>query len=129
VTLDGTRVLVVEDDALISLMIEDFLADLGCQVAASCARLEDGLAKAGNLAFDAAVLDINLGGQLSYPIAELLGARNIPYIFATGYGLAGLPPPFSRVPVLSKPFGLLQLKDGLGRALDQHVASVGSRTP
>lgn len=118
-TLHGTRVLVVEDDALISMMIEDFLLDLGCEVVASAAGLEEGVHQASTLAIDVAMLDINLDGRLSYPIADVLRARKIPFLFATGYGPAALPPSFQGAPVLSKPFGIAQLKEELGRVLDR----------
>lgn len=107
------RVLVVEDDSLICTLTEDFLDDLGCDVVGTAALLDDGLTKAKSLAIDAAVLDINLEGQLSYPIALALRARAIPFLFATGYGRAGVPRDFEGVPVLSKPFGREQLKEAL----------------
>ena len=68
----GTRVLVVEDEAMVSMMLEDFLEDLGCVVVATASRLEEALKKAAELQIDVAVLDVNLAGKLSYPVAELL---------------------------------------------------------
>ncbi len=115
-TLRGMRVLVVEDDSLICMMIEDFLGDLGCKVAATAAQLDDGLAKARTTAIDVAVLDINLDGQLSYPIALELKGRAIPFLFATGYGQSGVPLDFKTAPVLSKPFGMQDLQMALCRA-------------
>ena len=115
-TLPGKRVLVVEDDALICMLIEDYLGDLGCDVVATAAQLEDGLSKAKIMAIDVAVLDINLEGRLSYPIAQTLQGRAIPFLFATGYGKSGVPHSFESVPVLSKPFGIEALRDALLRA-------------
>ena len=110
----GTRVLVVEDEAMVSMMLEDFLEDLGCVVVATASRLEEALQKAAELQIDVAVLDVNLAGKLSYPVAELLRSRGIPFLFATGYGTAGLPERLRDAPVLSKPY----LRDQLAAALD-----------
>ena len=102
--LAGARVLVVEDEALVAMLVEEYLDELGCQVVAVAPRLEDAQELARTLALDAAVLDVNLAGRLSYPVAEVLRARGVPFVFATGYGLAGLPDALRGVPVLSKPF-------------------------
>lgn len=107
--LTGLRVLVVEDEAMLSILLEDFLSDLGCEVVATASHLEDAVEKARNLAIDVAVLDINLGGQLSYPVAEALRSRAIPFLFATGYGTLGLPEELLGTLVLSKPFNQRQL--------------------
>ncbi len=112
--LQGTRVLVVEDEALISMMLEDFLAEIGCEVVATAARLEEAIERARTVTIDVAVLDINLAGKVSYPVAEILLQRSIPFLFATGYGTAGLPETLRNAQVLSKPFML----DQLSRALD-----------
>jgi CheY-like chemotaxis protein len=105
--LKGLRVLVVEDEALVSLMLEDYLVELGCEVVATASRLEEALEKVASLSvLDLAVLDVNLAGQMSYPVAELLRSRGFPFLFATGYGTDGLPAGMQNVPVLSKPFGL-----------------------
>jgi CheY-like chemotaxis protein len=125
VSLMGRRVLVVEDEALIAMLIEDYLLDLGCTVAATAARLDDGLEKATGAAIDLAVLDINLAGALSYPIAEALRARGIPFIFATGYGAAGLPDGLQGTPVLAKPFDETQLAEALERALRGAASQAG----
>ena len=116
-SLKGKRVLVVEDEAVVCMMIEDFFNDIGCQVVATASTLEEALGKSNTLEMDAAILDINLGGQLSYPVAAVLTARQIPFLFATGYGAAGLPPDLKYVPVLSQPFGIEQLEEALRRAL------------
>lgn len=114
--LMGTRVLVVEDEVLITMMLEDFLAEMGCEVVATAARLEDALAKARSVAVDVAVLDVNLAGKVSYPVAEILQGRDIPFLFATGYGTAGLPESLRKAPVLSKPFVIDQLAKALSAA-------------
>jgi CheY-like chemotaxis protein len=119
----GLRVLVVEDEALIRMMIEEFLGELGYQVAATAAQLADGLRKAKITEIDVAVLDINLQGQLSYPIALTLKDRGIPFIFATGYGTSGVPHAFEGVPILAKPFGIDELEHGLHRATTNRTSS------
>ena len=98
------RVLIVEDEALIAMLIEDMLLDFGCQVAGSAAQLEAALALAREGAFDFGIIDVNLGGTTAYPVAQVLRERGIPFAFVTGYGAAGLDPGFSDAPVLQKPF-------------------------
>ena len=115
--LSGLRVLVVEDEAMISMWVEEILGDLGCEVLATASRLDDAMAKARALEVDLALLDVNLAGQLSYPVAEILQARRIPFVFATGYGAAGLPAALQEAQVLSKPFQQDQLAAALGHAL------------
>jgi len=110
--LAGFRVLVVEDEALIAMLVEDFLTDLGCVVVDVAGTLAAGLALANTatLAIDGAILDINLGGEQVFPIADALVDRGIPFVFATGYGGLGLDPRFAGHPVIAKPFGLETFK-------------------
>lgn len=115
--LAGLRVMLVEDEDLIAMLEEEFLVDLGCEVAGTAARLDDALAMAHTLEADVAVLDVNLNGALSYPVAEALRTRGIAFIFATGYGVAGLPGTLAGTPVLSKPFTAAQLGDALRATL------------
>ncbi len=112
--LKGLRVLVVEDEALVSMMIEAFLEELGCEVAGHASRLGDALEKARTLPLDAGVLDVNLAGQLSYPVADILLARGVRVVFSTGYGRAGLPDEWRGFRVLAKPFRVEQLAEALG---------------
>ncbi len=114
--LSGMRVLVVEDESMVAMIVEEFLEDLGCQVVATASRLDEALDKASNVALDAAVLDINLAGRLSYPVAQLLHDRHVPFIFATGYDALALPQALRSVPVLAKPFRQTQLAEALLRA-------------
>ena len=104
--LQGKRMLVVEDEALIAMLVEDILTDLGCVVVDVAGTLEGGLAAAEQTAssIDGAILDINLGGAKVFPIADLLKARGVKFIFATGYGVMGLDPRYADHTVLSKPF-------------------------
>jgi two-component SAPR family response regulator len=109
------RVLIVEDEGLVALLIEDLLTDLGCEVVASCDSIRSAMEwlERGS-APDGALLDVNLGGELVYPVAEFLAARKIPFAFATGYG--ALPDGrFADVPVLAKPVNQAKLKDVVER--------------
>ena len=110
------RVLVVEDESLVSLLIEEFLGELGYQVAGTAAELEQALSMSRTLDLDFVVLDLNLDGELSYPIAKVLKERGVPFLFATGYGLAALPQELRGVPVLAKPFRREELDAALRQA-------------
>lgn len=88
----------------IAFMIEDMLVALGHDVVEIAMRLPDALKGATELTFDLAILDVNLDGHQSFPVAEVLTRRGIPFAFATGYGSAGLEDPFKGRPVLPKPF-------------------------
>lgn len=103
--LSGLKVLVVEDMLLVADVISEGLQRHGCEVVGPVARLERGLTLAREAPLDGAVLDINLAGRSSMPIAAALAARRIPFMFVTGYGdAAGLPPEYRAVPRLAKPF-------------------------
>lgn len=98
------RVLVVEDEMIVTMLLEDLLAELGHTVTGTASHLEDAvrLAEAGG--FDIAMLDLNINGKQTFPVAEVLRARGVPFVFATGYGEAGLPEAWRGVPTLQKPF-------------------------
>ena len=100
----GLRVLVVEDEMLVAMSIEDMLLDLGHEVAGIAARLDPALALAGEAQLDLAILDVNLAGERSFPVAALLAGRGIPFLFATGYGVQGIEEQWRDRPVLQKPF-------------------------
>jgi CheY-like chemotaxis protein len=104
--LGGLRLLVVEDEALVAMMLEDMLDEFGCIVVDVAGTLSKGLDLAANeqLLFDGAILDVNLGGEKVYPVADRLVARGVPFIFCTGYGLDGLSADFAHVPTLAKPY-------------------------
>jgi CheY-like chemotaxis protein len=104
VTLDGLRVLVVEDEMMVSMLIEDMLGDLGCTVVGPASRLDEAIALVNGSELDCAVLDVNLGGQPIFPLADILRAKGAPFAFATGYGDAGLREEDRGSPVLQKPF-------------------------
>ena len=103
-SLSALKVLVVEDEALVSMLVEDMLTDLGCTVVGPAAEIEEALRLATSADLDAALLDVNLGGRPIFPVADALKARGIPFAFASGYGEAGLTEPHRGALVLQKPF-------------------------
>jgi CheY-like chemotaxis protein len=113
------RILVVEDELMIRMLLEDMLGELGYTVAAEAARIEEALEAAKNADFDIAILDVNLNGQPISPVADALVARGMPFVFATGYGERGLPEPYRDRPTLKKPFQMDGLKQMLQTALDR----------
>lgn len=102
----GLRILVVEDEPLIALMLQDMLDLLGHEVVAQAKTMDEALQAAPTVACDAAILDVNLQGQPIYPVAELLKARTIPFLFATGLGTMSIDPRYAQVPLIEKPYRL-----------------------
>jgi len=111
------RILIVEDEMLVAMNIEDMLLDLGHEVAGLASRVEPALALAREGAFDLAMLDVNLAGQPSFPVADILAARGIPFLFATGYGSKGIAGGYRHHVVLQKPFRSKDLAQALRTAL------------
>lgn len=107
------RILVAEDETIVSMLIEDLLSDMGYEVVGPAARVPRALSLAENESLDGAILDVNLAGQMTYPVADILAARNVPFIFLTGYGAPGLPETFRARPILDKPFSPDQLRAAL----------------
>jgi CheY-like chemotaxis protein len=99
------RVLVVEDEMLIGMLLEDMLADLGPYSVAVVPRVNEALALVERERFDLAILDVHVNGQPVFPVADSLVQRGIPFVFATGYGERGLPEQYRNRPILQKPFG------------------------
>jgi CheY-like chemotaxis protein len=118
-SLKGCRVLIVEDESLVAMLLEEMLEHLGCEVVATASRFPDALEKASTLSFDAAILDVNLNGQTSFPIADALVRRPTAFILATGYGAGAIPARLVQIPVLQKPFRLADLERALLGALQQ----------
>jgi CheY-like chemotaxis protein len=112
------RILVVEDELMIRMLLEDMLGELGYTITAEAARIDEALEAAQNADFDIAILDVNLNGQPISPVADALAARGMPFVFATGYGERGLPESYRDRPTLKKPFQLDSLKRTLQSALD-----------
>lgn len=117
--LTGLRLLIVEDEAMVAMMIEFMLTDLGCVVVDVAGTVSRGLALAGDeaLALDGAILDVNLGGEKVYPVAEALRSRHVPFIFSTGYGIDGITEKFAQEPALAKPYEQKTLEEMLLSAL------------
>lgn len=111
------RVLVVEDELMIRMLLEDMLDELGYTVAAEAAHLDEALEATRSADFDLAILDVNLDGQPISPVVDALVARGTPFVFATGYGERGLPEPYRDRPALKKPFQIEGLKRMLETAL------------
>lgn len=111
--LSGQRILIVEDEAVIAMLLEDQLEELGCVVVGAVSSVAEALSAIECQPMDAAVLDLNLRGERSYPIAEALAARGTPYLFITGYGNQGLDPEYQDKPVLQKPFTSSALQQAL----------------
>ncbi len=119
--LTGARILVLEDEVLVAMMIEDMLQELGCQVVGPFARMDEALERiAASGGIDLAVLDVNVAGQASYPVAEALAKTETPFIFSTGYDAEGLPEIWRSRPSLRKPFMLGELERVLHQVLGAH---------
>lgn len=119
----GRRVLIVEDESLVAMLLETILADLGCDVVGPESNIEDGLNVAsGTARLDAALLDVNVAGQEIFPVAEALKARGVPFVFSTGYGEAGLPEHWRGNPTVQKPFTEGAIRDALMAALNMQRA-------
>ncbi len=101
----GSKILVVEDNYLLAEVVSNFVIDCGLEPVGPASRLETGLAYAREAPLDGAILDINLDGELCFPICAMLAERNIPFTFLTGYSeLSIMPPAYRSVPVVAKPF-------------------------
>ncbi|HWL95571.1 MAG TPA: response regulator [Phycisphaerae bacterium] len=110
--LAGRRILVVEDEMLVLMNVEYLLADLGCESVAAAATVDQALQLIEAQVFDAAVVDVNLNGHESYPVADALAARGVPFAFSTGYSDAGMKDEYRDRPILRKPYqqgGLAQI--------------------
>jgi two-component SAPR family response regulator len=117
--MTAPRIMVVEDEFLIAIRIEALLARAGIEVVGPVGTVEEGLSLAGETPLDGAVLDVNLRGQRVDPVASVLIARNVPFLFVSGYERDVLPPAFREAVMISKPF-----RDGdLLKALSQLVPS------
>jgi len=109
------RVLLVEDEAMVAGMLQRMLAELGYAVVGPATDIDEAMAMIGGGGIDAALLDINLDGKMSYPVADELASRGIPFVFSTGYGEEELPDEYEGVRLLKKPFR----RSGLGDALEE----------
>lgn len=117
-TQGSARVLLLEDEMLVSMILEDALELGGYEVVGPVAKVDHALALIHDgEQFDAAVMDLNLGGHSAMPVADILANRRIPFLVVTGYGSAALSPPHQDVPVLAKPFSPSELISAVHRLL------------
>ena len=107
------RILVVEDEMMILMLIEAVLRDYGCESVTSVATVEQALALIATQSFDVAMLDVNLNGDKSYAVADALAARGVPFFFSTGYSPHGLREGYRDHPILNKPFDCEKLVEML----------------
>ena len=108
-------VLIVEDESMVAMLLEDLLADLGCQVVGAAATVAEAMRLANADGVDFALLDVNLGGDArSFAVADRLAARSVPFAFVTGYGVEGVRPDLRSAPVISKPVNIAALARALG---------------
>jgi len=105
-SLSGLRLFVVEDEALVAMLLEQMLEELGCEVVSLAGTVNQALDQVDKVArrVDAAILDVNLGGERVYPVADALAERDVPFLFATGYGPSGLENRYPDRTVLAKPY-------------------------
>ncbi len=109
------RILVVEDEFLIRMLLEEMLTDLGYTLAGVAGHVDEAAELAKKAEFDLAILDVNLDGQDVYPVADIVAKRGLPFMFVTGYGGRGLPEAYRSRPTLQKPFQLDELKKMLAQ--------------
>lgn len=115
--LAGLRILIVEDESLVAMLLETILEDLGCIPIGPASSVDEGMSAASDLKLDGALLDVNVAGQLVFPIAQTLKDRGVPFVFSTGYGEGGLPPEWRGQTTIQKPFTETAVHDALIKAL------------
>lgn len=118
----GGSVFLVEDEVMIRMMVADMLGELGYRVTAEAGEIDEAMKLAETADYDFALLDVNVNGKVISPVADLIKARNRPFIFATGYGLSGLPEEYRDRPVLRKPFQLETLAQVIDSTLKNAAA-------
>ena len=118
----GKRVLVVEDELMIRMLLEGMLTDIGHTIAAEAGGIDEAVAIAKKADFDVAVLDVNLNGQPVTPVVEILVERGVPFVFASGYGQRGVPEAYRAIPTLQKPFQA----DALAQAIEIAMSPAGT---
>ena len=114
---DAKRILIVEDEFLVAMHLGDLLTEMGHQVVGTCSRVQElmELIRGGNIDF--AVLDINLAGARSFPVADLLRQCGISFVFASGYGIEGLVDGYRDEAILRKPYEIDEVRRVIGQAL------------
>ncbi len=117
-SLAGRRILLVEDEALVAMLLETILEDMGCVPVGPIGTVDEALAVvADDALLDAALLDVNVAGHEVFPVAAALKARGVPFVFSTGYGEGGLPEEWRGQATIQKPFTENTIQDALFKAL------------
>ncbi len=116
------RVLVVEDEMMIRMLLEGMLEDLGHTIAGQAGTIDEALELAKKCEFDVALLDVNVNGKAITPVAEILSERGLPFVFASGYGQGGVPDAYKTRPALQKPFQIESLAKMIDTALRSPAA-------
>src|ERR1700751_5361793 len=116
-TLKGVKVLVVEDEYFVAILIEEILESAGCIVMGPIPRLPAALDAVDHEDYDVAVLDVNLAGERINPVADALSERHVPFLFVTGYGANALPSEYAERPHICKPFRMADLLGALSNLL------------
>jgi CheY-like chemotaxis protein len=119
--LPGGSVFLVEDEVMIRMMVADMLEELGYSIAAEAGEISEAIRLVQSTEFDLAILDVNVNGKVISPVADLIKARNRPFIFATGYGSSGLPEEYRDRPALQKPFQIETLARMIDNTLKRTV--------
>ena len=112
-----SRILIVDDEPMISMLVADWLSELGHETLGPSRDTASALAMIEASPPDAAIIDVSLGAESGYPVAECLANSHIPFVFATGYSGANLPPRFAGTSVLNKPFDFARVRDALNELL------------
>jgi two-component SAPR family response regulator len=116
------KVLIVEDEAIVALHLEDTLTELGYEVVATAGRVDTATKLASTLPLDLAIVDLNLNGERTDGVADVLASRGVAIVFATGYGAAALEKRWAQVPTLQKPFQSIELERAIVRAVQRPPA-------
>lgn len=123
------NVLIVEDEALIAMLLEEMLDTRGYNVAAHASTLAEGETMASSLDLDVAILDVSLAGEAVFPVAELLSNRGIPFVFTTGYGAVGIPAAWANRPVFGKPYDIEPLIETLQQLVPEALIVRQTQAP
>jgi len=116
------RVLVIEDEGMLAMLLEDMLGALGHEVIGTAGRMDRAARLVSETSADVVILDVNLNGEQTYPLAHTLASRGIPFIFATGYGAAGLKEEWRSAPALQKPYQAQDLERVMRQAFERGAA-------
>ena len=116
---EAFRIVIVEDESMVAMLLEDILGELGHDIVAVAGSLEKAEQLFAETQFDLAVLDVNLNGVYTYPLAAILKDKGSPFFFSTGYGRSGLRPEWREYPVLQKPFTDIDVRNAVEAAMSR----------